>query len=172
MVLIADCHVMNVIPFLYLEWYGIPMNVLVMYDSNFGNTKRIAESIATEIGTGAKILHVSKVTAASLENIKLLIAGSPINGWRPTEAMMQFLSGLQKGQLKGLSVASFDTRIRVFFHGDATKKIAESLKKAGATVIVQPEAFYVLGKEGPLAEGEIERAKQWAKKTIHAVPSV
>jgi flavodoxin I len=45
----------------------------------------------------------------------------------------------------------------------AAGKIADSLKKKGATLMASPEGFFVKGKEGPLKEGELERAAGWAK---------
>jgi DNA-binding CsgD family transcriptional regulator len=44
--------------------------------------------------------------------------------------------------------------------GYAAGKIAGSLKTKGGTLILSPEAFFVKGKEGPLKEGELERAAE------------
>jgi len=49
--------------------------------------------------------------------------------------------------------------------GYAAKHIAGALKKKGARV-VRTETFYVLGKEGPVQEGEIERATNWVKSLL------
>ena len=137
------------------------MKTLVIFDSNFGNTQRIAEVVAQELK--AKAISISEFKHEDLSGVGLLIVGSPIIGWRPTEKMGKFLSSLKKDQLKGVKAASFDTRINIFFHGDATKQISAKLKGAGAILIMQPQFFYVKGKEGPLAQGELERAKKWAR---------
>jgi len=137
------------------------MKTLVIFDSNFGNTKIIAETIAKELP--AKAIAVSEFDTKELEGIDLFVVGSPINAWRPSEKMITFLAGLVKGQLKGVKAAAFDTRVKIFIHGDAAKKIANYLKGAGAEIIVEPEAFFVKGKEGPLLDGEIEKAKEWAR---------
>ncbi len=137
------------------------MRTLVIFDSNFGNTQKIAEAIAKELETQA--IPVSKVSTDELKSLDLVIVGSPINAWRPSEKMGKFLANLNKGQLKGIKAAAFDTRVKLFIHGDAAKKIAKALENAGAEIIIEPHAFFVKGREGPLFDGEIERASEWAK---------
>jgi flavodoxin len=138
------------------------MKALVIFDTSFGNTKIIAETIARELGNDTKAVLVSDFDINELGGIDLLVVGSPIIGWKPSERMDKFLASLSKDQLKGIKAATFDTRVKIFFHGDAAKKIAQALKKAGAEIIVSPQAFLVQGKEGPLIDGEIEKAKEWA----------
>jgi hypothetical protein len=41
--------------------------------------------------------------------------------------------------------------------------MAEVLKSKGVKLIVPPEGFIVKEKEGPLAPGELERARKWLK---------
>jgi hypothetical protein len=50
--------------------------------------------------------------------------------------------------------------------GYAAKHIARRLEKAGGSLIVAPEGFYVEGTEGPLKDGEVERAGTWAKRLL------
>ncbi len=137
------------------------MKALVIFDSNFGNTQKIAEAIAEELKTQA--VPVLKVSISELVGLELIVVGSPINAWRPSERMGKFLANLKEGQLKGIKAAAFDTRVKLFIHGDAAKKIAKALENAGAEIIVEPQAFFVKGREGPLLDGEIEKASQWAK---------
>ncbi|MHB1337170.1 MAG: flavodoxin family protein [Candidatus Humimicrobiaceae bacterium] len=139
------------------------MKALVVFDSNLGNTKIIAETIAKELGEDAKAISSSDLNIKDLEGIDLIVAGSPIIGWKPTEKMDKFLSDLNRDQLKGIKAASFDTRVKLFIHGDAMNKISEKLKNAGAEIIVKPQAFFVEGKETVLAGGEIEKAREWVK---------
>jgi flavodoxin len=138
------------------------MNVLIIFDSNFGNTKKLAETIAEKFGMDTRVLHVSDYNARELKDVKLIIVGSPVNGWRPTDKIRNFLAGFSEGQLKGIKAASFDTKMKSFIAGDASKKISRKLKKAGAEIIVEPQSFIVKGSKGPLFEGEIEKAERWA----------
>jgi flavodoxin len=142
------------------------MKALVIYDSNLGNTKLIAETIAEALGEGTRAISVTDVKADDLSGVELLIVGSPIIGWKPTVRMQEFLAGLAPGQLKGIKVTTFDTRVKLFIHGDAAKEMAKRLRELGAEIIAEPMPFYVKGKEGPLFEGEEEKAREWAKKLI------
>lgn len=38
------------------------------------------------------------------------------------------------------------------------------LKSKGGALLLPGEGFYVQGMKGPLVEGELERAEQWALK--------
>lgn len=140
------------------------MKTLVIYDSSFGNTKRVAEEIGKNLGHDVKVIFVNDFKKADLEGVELLIVGGPINAWRPTMPMMEFLNSLGKDELKGIKATTFDTRVKLFIHGDAKDKIAGVLEKAGAEIIIESQAFYVKGKEGPLFDGELKRAEGWAKE--------
>ncbi len=59
------------------------MKALVLYDTNFGNTRKAAEAVAEALD--AKAVSVSDVKIDELGNYGLLVVGSPIVGWRPTE---------------------------------------------------------------------------------------
>ena len=50
--------------------------------------------------------------------------------------------------------------------GYADKKIEKRLAKAGAVIGLESTGFGVTGTEGPLAEGELERAKTWSGKIL------
>lgn len=148
---------------------------LVIFDSVFGNTAEIAKAIGEALG--APVKKVDIITPDDLEGLKILFIGSPTRAFQPTPATMSFLKG-QKGQLNGVRAAAFDTRIRVentnsgflkFMVGIfdyATPKLGKGLNKAGAEISLEAEGFIVLDSEGPLAEGELERAQAWAVKIL------
>jgi flavodoxin I len=46
--------------------------------------------------------------------------------------------------------------------GYAAQPIARGLQKKGGKLVGTPEGFFVKDKEGPLEEGELERAAGWA----------
>jgi hypothetical protein len=56
--------------------------------------------------------------------------------------------------------------VRMF--GYAAKPISDKLEGKGGEVVMPPEGFYVEGVEGPLQEGELERAADWARQIIAA----
>ena len=145
------------------------MKALIVYDSVYGNTGKIAKAIGGAISGDVKVLRVDGVNASELKAINLLIVGSPTQGGRPTPAIRDFLNELPESFLKGISVATFDTRIRmkvVAIFGYAASRIASSLKRKGATIVASPGGFFVKGANGPLGEGELERAASWASEIV------
>ena len=152
------------------------MKALIVYDSFFGNTERIARAIGEGLGPEADVemLRVSDVKPERLTGLELLIVGSPTRAFRPTPAVTGFLKKIPKNGLKGVKVAAFDTglamddigspvlRLLVRLFGYAARPISNKLKKKGGALIAPPEGFFVTGTEGPLKEGELERAAGWA----------
>jgi flavodoxin len=137
------------------------MKALVVIDSVYGNTRKIAETVATALGKGARVVSVNDIKEKDLAGLDLLVVGSPILGWNPSEKTKAFLNSLKPGQLRGVKVAVFDTRIRLFIHGDATKKIAAVLQKAGGSLVGKPTGFIVESREGPLASDALVKAQEW-----------
>ncbi|MFC1918105.1 flavodoxin family protein [Chloroflexota bacterium] len=153
------------------------MKALVVYDSAYGNTEKIARAIGGAIAGEVKVLHVGEVNLSELKAIDLLIVGSPTQGFRPTKPVQEFIGSISGDTLRGIDVAAFDTRIptgevgrglRLLMKvgGYAAKRIAEALKKKSANLVVPPEGFFVKDKEGPLSEGELERAAIWAQAMV------
>jgi flavodoxin I len=155
------------------------MNTLVIYDSQFGNTEKVAKAIAETLGDSAEAIHVAKVTPQDIESLDALIVGSPTQRFRPTLPITTFLKSLPARSLKGVHVAAFDTRLTVeeieshavlaFFvriFGYAAKPIGRLLAKKGGQLFLPPEGFFVQGMEGPLVEDELERAREWTQQFL------
>lgn len=148
---------------------------LVIYDSVFGNTANVAETIGEALGD-APVKKVDEVTPEDLQDLKVLFVGSPTRAFNPTPAIKNYLKGLAPEGLKGVKTAAFDTRIpkdqtdsgflkfMINLFGYADKKIEKQLEKAGAEISLASAGFGVTGTEGPLAEGELERAEAWARE--------
>lgn len=148
---------------------------LVLYDSYFGNTAKVAKAIGEALG--AIVKKVDEIQPADFNGLQILIVGSPTRAFRPTQKMQFFLK-TQSGKLKGVKGGVFDTRIsmdktnseflkfmiRLFGYADG--KMAKAYRKTGATLALEPVGFAVLVSEGPLAEGELERAVDWAKAAL------
>jgi flavodoxin len=158
------------------------MEALVVYDSFFGNTERIAQSIGNALGRPevVGIVRVGDVKPEQMAGLKLLIVGSPTRAFSPSPKIKKFLKSIPKNGLKSVKVAAFDTRVTeeeidsavfilrilVNIFGYAAKPISDRLMKKGGQPIAPPEGFFVQGMEGPLKEGEIERASSWAKQIM------
>jgi flavodoxin len=144
------------------------MRALVVFDSTHGNTEKIAEAIAKGIIDDTKTVRAAEFETKDVEGIDVLFIGSPSVDGRPTE-QIQHLAMSLRGKASGMKIATFDTRLKVRFgklHGYAAERIADQLCESGAKVRARPEGFIVAGRNGPLANGELERAKSWAARTL------
>ena len=116
------------------------MKRLVIYDSQFGNTSKIAHVVAHTIE--ARILPVSKAKPEDLDAVSVLVVGSPTQGGRPTQALQNFLKNIPENKLRNRRVAAFDTRFASKEHniglkivmrtiGFAAPRIASTLESKG-----------------------------------------
>lgn len=156
------------------------MNIMLVYDSVFGNTEKIARAVSSSIGSqeNVRTIRVNDIQPDQLTGLDLLIVGSPTRAFRPTKEITGFLYKIPANALKGIKVAAFDTRLsamdkRSFLFkilakqfGYAAEPIADKLVKKGGTLIVPPEWFIVKDSQGPLKAGELERAADWARSLI------
>ncbi len=152
------------------------MQALVIYDSVYGNTEKIAQAMGSALGAYCNIdvLRAGKVKLSGLKNLDLLIVGSPTQKFRATAAIKTLIADIGKEDLVGVRVAAFDTRfamedmpsrilppfVRIF--GYAARPIGDGLVKKGGRLIAAPEGFFVKQTEGPLRDGELGRAERWA----------
>lgn len=156
------------------------MKALLVYDSQFGNTEKIAQAIGEALKAQAETILLRAADAAShaVAGYDLLVVGSPTQRFHATEPVAGWLEGLT---LTGVKAAAFDTRfdmaevdsrmlrMAVKVAGEnayAAPRIAAELEKAGATLAAPPEGFIVEDTEGPLRPGELERAAAWAGQIL------
>lgn len=159
------------------------MKALIIYDSVYGNTEQIAKAIGAGLTGDVKVVRVGEANPSTLVGCDLLILGSPVHGGRPTPALDEFVKSLAANSLQGVNGAAFDTRFDAVEQGVglrvlmsviryAAERLAKDLKKKGGTLVAKPEGFIVEDKEGPLKQGELERATKWAQQLLTASQSV
>jgi flavodoxin len=144
------------------------MKTLVIFDSAYGNTEKIARSIGEAIGGDISVLKVNEVGPSDFESAEFILIGSPTYGGRPSPGIQQLLKIVPLNSIKGKKAAAFDTRFasklgKIF--GFAADNIAKDLKSKGA-VLLGSEGFVIKNKMGPLTEGETERAAGWARELM------
>lgn len=149
------------------------MRALVVYDSKFGNTREIAERIGDAMKVGDTDVDVlSTVEFTDLpDNLDLLVIGAPTQAHGVEATMRAFLDRLPPNRLDHLKVAVFDTRMRwpKLLSGSAAEGVAKRITRNGAELVDDPESFFVADKEGPLREGEVDRAADWATFLLSTV---
>jgi len=162
------------------------MHALIVYESMYGNTRAVAEAIAEGFGDGADVRHVRQAGVPD-DEVDLLIAGGPthIHGMTTSLSRHMTIRGAQEdghGEIDpdavdapglrqwlrdlphrpGGVAAAFDTRIdrSAAVTGTAARGVAKRLRHHGYEV-GWTESFFVDDAEGPLADGELERARRW-----------
>lgn len=138
------------------------MKNLVVYDTVYGNTAKVAERFAEKFETKAVLVTAAEINAG--EKIETLVIGSPTHGGRPTEAIVRFINSIPPESLSDkIRVICFDTRMDIRQQNfglrllmktigyAAEKMVAQIKKKFG--INAETIVFYVEGKEGPLQEG-------------------
>jgi hypothetical protein len=164
------------------------VKAVVVYESIFGNTHEVAAAVAEGLAEVADVTvySVEQATADALAEAELLVVGGPTHAHGMTSSQSR-KAGVQTAQKKGedvdesatgpglrswfhdlpkvsgVSGAAFDTRGSgpKVLTGSAAKGIARRLRHHGYDLLAEPESFLVKDAEGPLADGERERARAW-----------
>ena len=143
----------------------------------------------------AYVVRVNDVLAADVADADLLVVGAPTH-WRgiPSQRTQhEYLSeaGLAAGvtrigtpidpsaaptrmrdwlgtlpPVEADRAAAFDTRLARPFAGGAAPRLAGRLARLGYTLTGEPTGFFVIGMEGPLRPGELDRAQDWGYELL------
>lgn len=174
------------------------MTVIVIYESMFGNTRRVAESIADGISSPSAVTceSVASINADLLPAADLVVIGAPTDAWslsrpltRKTAADqttrrsgLQLETNAQRGGVREwlesepylpLRVAIFDTRRNVpfVFSGHAYCEIVKLLIDRDIDLVDAPNSFFV-DSGNHLMPGEVERARSWGHYLAGALQRV
>jgi hypothetical protein len=164
------------------------MRTLVVYESWFGNTRRIAEQVAAAIAPESEVELVSVDDPPPLIDVDLVVLGAPthihgLSGARSRKAAIDQRGDggdpgigardwIERLPLRGgQRVAVFDTRAHKpeLLVGSAAHGMARRLRRRGHVLALEPESFFVDGTQGPIEEGELERAWEWGRTLANEV---
>lgn len=167
------------------------MKALVVFESMFGNTRHVAEAIAEGLSLAlpTEIAPARHPEAIELDDVGLVVVGAPTHAWGLSSTRTRDAAAMdgakrldhlldatplgpgvrewlhdQKGR-HACRGAAFDTRIDKpkALTGSAARTIQRHLRHAGFETLATPHSFRVTGTAGPLASGEIDRARQWGE---------
>ncbi len=147
-------------------------NVLLVYDSKFGNTKRLAEEIAAGIQEAGeiqcKVENIKDLDKDETAPFDAVLFGGPVHAFRATRGITGAIKKAAKDGLKGKLVTTFETYMGNH-NGKALRKMEELLmKKApGARLITPGFSALVDGFEGPLNAEDAVKGKEFGKTIGH-----
>jgi hypothetical protein len=161
------------------------MRALLVYESMFGNNRRLATAMAEGLGPDVttEVVEVGIAPTTLPDDLDLLIVGGPNHTFglsRPAtraqaveetdEPLVSAGIGLREWLealppvSRSIPFAAFDTRadkraIRAIDRAGGT--IAKRLRQRGLTPIDDVQSFLVGEMTGPLLYGETDRARAW-----------
>ena len=144
------------------------MKGIVVFDTSYGNTKTIAETISETLkGSGIEVdaFYVKDVKKVSAKDYNFLVLGSPTKFGTMSFTVKGFLGKVKSKEWMNKPFAAFDTENPENIErkeGSAAEKIAGRLRDKQMNQMLPVLKAVVLGWKGPLQEGEIERAKEYA----------
>ena len=147
------------------------MKTIIIYESNFGNTKKVAEKIRENLNLIEKnetiIKTVKEVDPIEILNFDLILFGSPNHMGGPTRGIRKFIDKLEKVDLKGKKIATFDTYVRKNIN-KAVRKMERRIKEKipNIEVITPGLSIKVSGVGGPVIETEFLKVVEFTKLII------
>jgi len=167
------------------------MHAVIVVESIWGNTESIAREIAAGLGEGRIDVVAAASAPSALEgDVDVLIVGGPTHAFSmsttrtrdaarqqgavaiPARGIREWIAG-HASPRRAIPVATFDTRVVVpRLPGSAAKKAMRRLLALGYRPAAEPEAFGVQGYAGPVADGELERARRWGAELRQRVRDV
>jgi flavodoxin len=159
---------------------GETKNAVVIYDSRFGNTKKIGESLELglkEAGIRTDSFNSLDVNVASMNQYDLVCVGAPTEGFTASKPIKEFLEKLDSCDLSGKYFFAFDTKVSPGIFGSAAKYIEKQLKNLGLREIAPRESAIVsTTREGGainganLKEGEEKKFEEIGKEIGKSLP--
>jgi menaquinone-dependent protoporphyrinogen IX oxidase len=151
------------------------MKGIVVYDTSYGNTKKIAETIVEtlkESGIEVDLFYVKDLKKLSAKDSSFLVLGSPTKFGTMSFAIRSFLGKVKSEEWINKPFAAFDTENPENIEKaraenkewSAAEKISEKLRDKKMNQLLPVLKALVLGQKGPLVEGEIERTKEYARR--------
>jgi len=166
------------------------VKALIVYESMFGNTRCVAEAIATGMSDTLAVEAVEAAAAPGVlpPDVDLLVVGGPTHAfglsrpatrrsasqWRGSSVtsietgLREWLDRLTPVD-RPVSVATFDTRVRWPPVPGSAARAAMRVLRAKGCHPVDHRTFWVQGTPGPLREDEGERARRWGAEVARGV---
>ena len=136
---------------------------LIVYDSIYGNTRKVAMALSRGLEAGGIYVDsklVSNCIPNELKDYDIIGIGSPTHFHGTSKKIKLFLSELENIGLNDKAAFAFETRLDFPLTGSAAKKIVKSLENRELRVLDINISGKVLDKEGPLVESTLSIMEQ------------
>jgi hypothetical protein len=141
------------------------MDAIVVYESVFGNTRAVAEAVAERLGSVP--VMPAREAAKRRDSVDLLVVGGPTHthGRFTTRSRRLAAEGVHEdGNGSVEPGATEEPGLRAWLR-DLPPSVAQRV------AAFDTKSFLVEDSEGPLVEGELDRARAWgAELARSAVP--
>lgn len=140
--------------------------VIVVYDSQYGNTERVAETIVEGMRDAGEIetylTNVKDVDVDTIANYDAILLGSPNHAGGPTRSIRKFIDRLSNLPLAGKEFAVFDTYMGKDVEKAVTKMEQQMREKAPALkMLAHGLSIRVEKWKGPIADGDLPKCKEF-----------
>lgn len=128
---------------------------LILYDSVYGNTKKVAMSLSRGLEAGGVYVDSNSIqdfNNGDLENYDIIGIGSPTHFHGASKQMKLFLKRIKQFKMEDKYGFAFETKRDFRLAGSSAKRITRYLKKMKLKIIHPIITGIVLDKEGPLQE--------------------
>ena len=137
---------------------------IVVYESKYGNTRLVAETIIEGIkevsGTETALKELKEVDLSQLADFDIILIGSPNHIGSATKGIRKFIDNLGKLNLEGKQAAVFDTYMGKDYEKAVKKMEKQISQKAPGLKIATPGlSILVKGMKGPIADGELAKCR-------------
>ncbi len=139
------------------------MKALVVYDSLYGNTEKVARALATGMtkqGVEITSVRANEGDSGTLVAYDVIAIGGPTHGLGLSKTMKAFMKQFEKADVKNKWGFAFDTKLKSRFAGSAGKKIEQQMEQHGMKIVMPHASAVVAGTEGPLKEGSEAQFEQ------------
>lgn len=136
--------------------------IAVLVDSRGGNTRKLADAIAEELGVPVGDLH-----STLSDDIKLVFLGSGTYGGKAGEMLMKFV---ESATFSGRKIALFGTSASPEGAQKMMEMVADASAKKGAIIIgrFHCRGKFLLVNRGHPNKEDLENVKKFAKDMIAA----
>jgi hypothetical protein len=156
------------------------MSALVVVESMWGNTRAVGDAVGRGLGEDAAVVDVTDAPSTLPQDVDLLVVGGPTHAFSMSRSKTRH-DAVERGAHENpedagirewlaqlapsgsVDVATFDTRVEKVrrLPGSAAKAAAKEIRRHHLGHLVATESFYVDDMQGPLRDGELERAEMW-----------